>query len=102
MKGQMMLITAVVISLMMMATGSAISELGETDYNYKESGNMIDMIREEASKVDTRFRKDRENFRKMIGFLEAYRTRVEYSETMKCFNVSMNGQSSTLNLACIS
>lgn len=102
MKGQLMLITAVIISLMMMATGSAISQIGDNEFNYRDTGYTADMIGQEASKVDMRFRKDRENFRKMIGFLDSYTTNVEYSETSRCFNVTLNGQNSNLNLKCLS
>jgi hypothetical protein len=102
MKGQLMLITAVIISLMMMATGSAISQIGNNEFNYRDTGYTADMIGKEASKVDMRFRKDRENFRKMVGFLDEYTTTVQYSETERCFNVTLNGQSSNLNLRCLS
>jgi hypothetical protein len=101
-KGQLMLITAVIISLMVMATGSAISSVGGNDFNYRKTGYMSDIISEEASKVDMRFRKDRENFRKMIGFLNGYTTEVRYSEINRCFNVSLSGTGSELTLSCTS
>lgn len=101
MKGQMMLITAVVVSLILLATGSAIAELGDREYQYRDEGYMMEMIKGEAQQVDTRFRKNRENFKKMVGSIDSYTTKTTYWEREDCFNVSMNGRESDLYMRCI-
>lgn len=99
-KGQMMLITAVIVSLMLMATGSAIAEIGQREYESRQESYMTQMIQSEASEVDKRFTKNRENYEKMVGFIDDYTTTVEYSDAQRCFNVTLNDEESVLNIRC--
>lgn len=98
----MILITAVIVSLIILSTGSAVSKIGESSYQYREEGYMANIIISEAGKIDTRFRKERENFKKMIGFLDGYTTDVKYWETGNCFNITLDNTESSLNLNCVS
>jgi hypothetical protein len=100
-KGQMMLITSVVVSLILLATGSAIAGLGDREYQYRDEGYMMEMVKDEAQQVDTRFRKNRENFRKMVESIDSYTTTAVYWEREDCFNVTMNGRESDLYMRCI-
>lgn len=102
MKGQLMLITAVIVSLIMITTGSAVSEIGTKEHTYTEGGYISSVVENESSKIDTRFTKDRENFRKMVGFLDEYTTDVSYWESRSCFNVTMENSQRRLVLNCIS
>lgn len=101
MKGQMMLLTAIIVSLIMLSTGSAVSKLGEETYHYRSEGHLSNILEDEAEKIDTRFRKDRENYRKMVGFLDRYTTEVDYWETSRCFNVTLHNTETNLNLNCL-
>lgn len=100
-KGQMMLITAVVVSLMLITTGSAMAEVGQNTYNYRDEAYTINMIKDEASQVDKRFSKDRENYIKMVNSLESFTTSVKYSDAQRCFNVTLEDKYSSLSLRCI-
>ena len=100
-KGQMMLITAVIISLIMLSTGSAVSELGNKEYHYRDEAYLTEMLIDESEKVDTRFRTDRENYQKMVGFLDSYTTETEYWERQSCFNLTLQSTQSEVNLNCI-
>lgn len=100
MKGQVMLITAVLISLIMLTTGSAVSNMGEKTYEYTQEGYIGEIIEEETSQVDKTFRKNRENYRKMIGFLESYETSTAYNDVDQCYNVSLQNSKSIIRLEC--
>ncbi len=100
-KGQMMLITAVIISLIMLSTGSAVSELGNREYHYRDEAYLTETLIDESEKIDTRFRTDRENYQKMIGFLDDYTTETEFWERQSCFNVTLQNTQTNLNLNCI-
>jgi hypothetical protein len=101
-KGQLMLITAVIVSLIMLATGSAVSEIGEQTYTHGEEGYLTVNLKDEAAKVDTRFQKNRENFRKMVGSLDSYTTETAYWETNQCFNITLRNTETNLVLNCVS
>lgn len=100
-KGQMMLITAVIVSVMMIGVGSAVSQIAEREFTQMHTGYTIEMVNQTAVSIDTTFRKNRENFRKMLGFLGRYRSNVVYSQTRACFNVTMTGENSRIVLNCI-
>lgn len=98
----MMLITAVVVSIMMMSVAASVSQLGDRDYEYRDEAYTANLIQEEASKVDTRYMKDRQNFRKLVHSLDSYTTQVSYWGQQDCFNVTLSNRDSDINMQCIS
>lgn len=102
MKGQMMIITAVIVSVMMVSVSSSVAQLGDRDYEYRDEAYLTNMIEGEASKVDTRYMKERQNFQKMVHSIDTYTTEVEYWSTQDCFNVTLSNRRSDINLNCIS
>ncbi len=101
-QGQMLLITSVVISLIMLSTGAAIAGLGDQNYRYMDEAYTSEMLKDEASNVDMRFQQERKNFRKMVKSLDSYNTEVIYWGQERCFNVTLRSSSSRVNLNCIS
>lgn len=101
MKGQMMIITAVIVSVMMLSVSASVAQLGEGTYEYRDEAYLINMVESEAEEVDTRFNQDRENFEKMVHSIEEYTTNVEYWYSEDCFNVTMTNRESEINLQCI-
>lgn len=100
-KGQMMLITAVIVSVMMLTVSASVTQLGQEDYDTRDEAYLANMIEKEASEVDTRYTKERQNFEKMIGSIDSYRTNVNYWYRNECFNVTLTNRESTINLNCI-
>jgi hypothetical protein len=101
MKGQMMLITAILVSLIMMTTGSAVGSLGEQEYQYIQEGYLAEMIKQETRDLDKTFRKNRENYRKMIGLMDEYDTSTSYNDVKQCYNVTLQNSDSTIRLECV-
>lgn len=100
MKGQMMLITAVLVSIIMLGTGSAVANIGDREYHYIKEGYLSQMIEKETQELDMTYRKNRENYRKMIGFMEDYETSTSYNDVERCFNVTLRNSESTIRLEC--
>lgn len=96
-----MLITAVLVSLVMLSTASAVANVGEKDYTYVEEGYLSEFIKQESSQVDKTFRKNRENYRKMIGYLDNYDSSTTYNDVRQCFNVTLRDSDSTISLQCV-
>ncbi len=101
MKGQMMIITAVIVSVMMLSVSASVAQLGEGTHEYRDEAYLINMIENEAEEVDTRFNQDRQNFEKMVHSIDEYTTNVEYWHSEECFNVTMTNRESDINLQCI-
>lgn len=100
-KGQMMVITAVIVSVMMISVSVSVLQLGRQDYNYRDEAQITRMLEEEASKVDTRYTKERQNFEKLVNSMDSYRTNVDYWYQQQCFNVTLTDSESQINLNCI-
>ena len=101
MKGQMMLITAILVSLIMLTTGSAVASLGDQEYQYIEEGYLSEMIKQDTRDLDKTFRKNRENYRKMLGFMDEYDVSTSYDDVQQCYNVTLLNSESTISLQCI-
>lgn len=102
MKGQMMIITAVIVSVMMVSVSSSVSQLGDRDYEYRDEAYITSIIKGEASQVDTRYMKERQNFQKMVHSIDKYTTEIHYWSTQECFNVTLSNRRSNINMICIS
>ena len=102
MKGQFMMISAIIIGLITLSASATISNLQSTEFDSDESGYTVRMIQEEASKVDTSSLEDRENFIEMIDMVEGYRTSVEYTSSKECFNVTLTRTDEVFRMKCIS
>lgn len=102
MKGQFMMISAIIIGLIVLSASSTISSLQSTQYSSDESGYTVRMIIDEASKVDMNSLEDRQNFVEMVDMVEGYRTSTEYSSSERCFNVTLRRTDEVFRLRCIS
>mgnify|MGYP006866534075 CR=1 FL=1 len=101
MKGQLLLISAVLVSLIMLAAGSAVESMGEQDYDYIEEGYTADIIEQETESLDKTVPKNRENYRRMIGFLTEYQPSISYGATNQCYNVTLSSDDSVIDLNCV-
>ncbi|EGQ43607.1 MAG: hypothetical protein J07AB43_15980 [Candidatus Nanosalina sp. J07AB43] len=101
MKGQLLLISAVLVSLIMLAAGSAVESMSEQEYDFIEEGYTADIIEQETESLDKTVPKNRENYRKMIGFLTEYQPSVSYGDTNQCYNVTLRSDDSVIDLNCV-
>lgn len=97
----MMIITAVIVSIMMMSVAASVSQLDEGDYTFRDEAYIANMIEREAETVDTRYTQERENFKKMVNSIEEYTTNVDYWYQEQCFNVTLSNRQSDINMRCI-
>jgi len=100
-KGQMMLITAVLVSLIMLSTASAVSNIGEEEYTYIQEGYLSEIIIQESKQVDKSFRKNRENYQKMISYLDQYNPSTSYNDVERCYNITLENSESVIRLQCV-
>lgn len=104
MKGQMMLITSIVVSLILISVGAALTNIN-VDTDTRTEGYYSNMMQNQASQVDMRYQNERQNFINLVESMEEYETEVVYWEEGHgpngCFNITMERQDSTMNINCI-
>ena len=100
-KGQMMLITAVLVSLVMISTASAVASVGDKEYTYIQEGYLAEIIEQESSQVDKTFRKNRENYEKMLGYHDQYNPSTSYNDVERCYNITLENSESVIRLQCV-
>lgn len=96
-----MIITSVIVSVMMLAVSASVTQLGQKNYDTRDEAYLANMLEGEASEVDTRYTKERQNFEKMVNSIDSYRTNVNYWYRNECFNVTLTNRESRINLDCI-
>ncbi|MFB6144706.1 MAG: hypothetical protein ABEJ98_05335 [Candidatus Nanohaloarchaea archaeon] len=102
MKGQFMMISSVIIGLIVMSAAGTISDLQAAKFDTDQTGYTVKMIKSEAAKIDTSSVRERQNFVKMVEMIDSYHTRVSYSPSKSCFNVTLRRTDEVLRLRCIS
>lgn len=103
-KGQFMVISAVIISLIVMATAAAMTEVQNQRFEPKDEAYYINMIRDEASQVDQANPKEIRNFNNMVNMIDGYDTSSVYwnrDDAGDCFNVTLQGTSSRISMTCV-
>lgn len=104
MKGQFMLVSAVVISLTVMTVASVISDIQSQKFEVEDSSSQITYIQEEAGQLTSSgppTTLDKENYRKLLSYSD-YRSEMSYSNTRNCFNITLVRPNERINLNCIS
>ena len=103
-KGQFMVISAVIISLIVMATAAAMTEVQNQRFEPKDEAYYINMIRDEAAQVDQANPKEIRNFNNMVNMIDGYDTGSVYwnrDDSGDCFNVTLQSTSSRISMTCV-
>ncbi len=98
MKGQFMVISAVVISLIVITTASTIAETESKRFRPDTEAYQVKMIEQEAGKVDTTSIQDRKSFGTMLESFDRYSSTTEYWGAQDCFNVTLRDSSTHMEL----
>lgn len=104
MKGQFMIISAIVVSLLVISASGTVVNIQSQKFTPDDELYYIKMVQEEASKITEKDRKDVENFNKMVSSMEDYSTQSRYwerSSAVDCFNVTLVKPGTELNLNCL-
>lgn len=102
-KGQFMIISSVVVGIIVISVAGTISEVQSRHFNNPDTAYQLDSIRDEASMIDTSDQKERENFQKLVNFLEPATETVYWSRAgEECFNVTLQDTGYRTRLDCVS
>ncbi|MFB6159394.1 MAG: hypothetical protein ABEJ95_07120 [Candidatus Nanohalobium sp.] len=105
MKGQFMVVSAVVAGLITIAISSVIADVQSQDFSTDELPKNLNNLKQEAGKI-TRdgdiTEQEKRNFRKMTGYMEGYRTSVEFNSTEPCVTVTLQSTDIRIETPCLS
>lgn len=101
MKGQFMLISSILIGFIVISAATTISEVQRENFQSKDTANTINMLKEEAQKVDDTDQREVENYIKMVSMISEYETSVQHWRANSCFNVTLTSTGQQINLDCI-
>ncbi len=100
MRGQFLIISAVVVGVVMFAIAGTISDSQSQKYPPESRlPYQLDSVREQAERVDTSEAGDRRRFRRAIGRL-GYSYSVDFWGSQDCFNVTLRSESRSATVDC--
>ncbi|MFB6208326.1 MAG: hypothetical protein ABEJ69_03175 [Candidatus Nanohaloarchaea archaeon] len=103
-KGQFMVLTAMIVSVIVIGTVATIGEIQSHTYTPDDQGYYINRMQDEALKVTPKDDKEIENFKRMVNTLNNYNGRAEYwsrSGQPDCFNITLTKPGTTLEMTCV-
>lgn len=101
MKGQFMLIASILIGFIVISAASTISQVQSTEFKSSDLSNTIQIIKQEAEKVDHGDETEIQNYRAMISMITDYQTQVVHWDLQSCFNVTLESPEGRAELNCI-
>lgn len=100
-KGQFMVISAIVIGVLLVTASSAINTAQEASFEPEFSGHTVNMVKQQASRVDESTIEGRETFERQVSMLDSYESTVRYWRNGRCFNVTLERPATRYRLECI-
>jgi hypothetical protein len=104
MKGQFMLVSAVVAGLIVISLSNSIMEIQNQEFKAKDLPEHINQLRDEAERI-TRdgsiTDKEKRNFRKMTGYIESYRVSSEFDDSVPCVRVTIRSTDKLVETPCM-
>jgi len=100
MKGQFMLISAIIIGIIVISVSSAVTTTNSQTYNIDQTPYLASNIKDEAGKVEDDD-KEVESFIRNLESLNEYNTDVAYWNSKQCFNLTMIRIGRSLRMSCV-
>lgn len=100
-KGQFMLLSAVILSLIVMSAAGVISSVQNENYDSPSMGYYVNMIEDEADRIDLSNPRERQGFRQTLNYIDEYSTEANYWDSRHCFNVTLVNSKNNIDLNCI-
>ena len=98
MKGQFMMIAAVVSGFILIGTAASISEIRSQNLEPEFTRHDISMIKNEASKISWT---ERGKFDDYLDKMDVYTVRKNFVRSQNCFNLTVKKGTQTVDLDCI-
>ena len=104
MKGQFMIISAVIAGLIVITLSSTISDIQSQTFSTQDLPQHINQLRDEAKRITADgdiSEEEKRNFRKMTGYVSDYRVDTVFNDTANCVEITIESTSKRAELPCV-
>jgi len=99
-KGQFMIISAVLVSILLMSTATTMSEIRESGFSPIDKDYHVNSIEQVGEKLDLGKKSDRKEFRETVDYISSYTTDMTFWEERKCYNVTLSSTETETRITC--
>ncbi|MFB6114732.1 MAG: hypothetical protein ABEK04_00430 [Candidatus Nanohalobium sp.] len=96
-----MLVSAIIVSLILMSTATTMSQLKQQSYTPMDQGYDLNMIHNLGQNLDLAKKSNREKFKNALAYQTSYTTQLTYWEPKRCYNITLSNTRSELRLNCV-
>jgi hypothetical protein len=96
-----MVVSAVMVSLLMMSTAATMADIQERSYPTMDKNYHINSLQEVGQKLDLAKKSDRERFRETTNYVSSYTVDLNYWKENRCYNITLSNPSSETRLTCV-
>jgi len=109
-KGQFMIISAVIASLIIITLSTTISNIQNQKYENDDLPKKANQVKNEIKKItspesqgaESITAKEKRNFRKLLGYLENYRATAKFNDKENCVSVTLQSTDKKIEIPCTS
>ena len=107
-KGQFLIISALIAAVIMVALSNSISQIQSQTFEPDDTAEHINQLKDEARKItadDTITEKEKRNFRKLMNFVDGYRTEARFDESNPsdlCVVIVLQNSEKRIETPCVS
>ena len=100
-KGQFMLLSAIILSILVMSAAGVVSSVQNQRYEASSLGYYVSMLESEADKIDLSVPRERRQFQEQLSNIDEFSIDSDYWDTRHCYNVTLTNSMNNIELSCI-
>lgn len=100
-KGQFMLISAIMVSFLLMSTATTMSEIQRNDFSPMDHQYHVNTMDNLGEKLDLASKAQRQEFQQAIGGISDYSFDTNFWRERRCYNVTMSNPDTDFKMNCI-
>lgn len=95
-----MLVSAIMVSILLMSTAATMSEIKNSDYSPIEKDYHVNSIEQVGQKLDLAKKSDRNKFRTALNHISVYSVDLTYWEENRCYNITLSNPDTRTEMTC--
>lgn len=96
-----MLISAVMVSMLLMSTAATMSDLQERNYSPMDKGHHVNSLRQAGEELDLARKSDRKKFKQITEYVTSYSINLNYWSQKRCYNITLTNPRTETRLNCL-
>jgi hypothetical protein len=100
-KGQFMLISAIMVSMLLISTAATMSDLQKKTYSPLDKGYHVNTLKQAGEDMDLAKKSDRKKFKEIANYITSYTVNLNYWNKRRCYNVTLTNPRTETRLNCL-